>query len=206
IDTPCAVTDMKYSLGVPILAPSGLRTHICHAPSTHANRKAPNPTQRCARQSRSTLRTGDPPIRTWFELISRQHLDGRPHLAVALAAKLVAGHKQIARARELGVYLRDKPRHDHGVDIRPRDQKTVDNIRRGESQRDAPIGRDRNALRDEHELRGDGADDDGIVAEYGRSQVLLGKFSREMQRLGIDPLHITWWVDADRERGEHDHA
>src|SRR6476646_10563972 len=131
MDTPCAVTDMKYSPGVPILAPSGLRTHICHAPSTHANRKAPNATQRCARQSRSALRTGNSPIRARFELISRQHLDGRPHLAVPLTAEFVARHEQIARARELGVHLRDESRHDHSVDIRPGDQTTMEDIRRG---------------------------------------------------------------------------
>src|SRR5262252_10509405 len=112
MDTPCAVTDMKYSAGVPILAPSGLRTHICHAPSTHANRKAPNATQKCARQSRSAFRTGDSPIRAGLEQIDGQHLNSRPHLTVALAAELVAGHEQIARAGELGVHLRDKAR-DH---------------------------------------------------------------------------------------------
>src|SRR6185437_16020165 len=183
MDTPWAVTDMKYSPGVPILAPRGLRTHICHAPSTHANRKAPNATQKCARQSRSALRTGNSPIRARFELIGRQHLDSRPHLAVALAAKLVARHEQIARARKLSVNLRDKSRHDHGVDVRPRDQKTMEDIRRGESQRDTPVGQDRNALWDEHELGGDSADDHGTVAKYGRSEVLFGKFSRQMQRL-----------------------
>ena len=72
--------------------------------------------------------------------------------------------------------------------------------------RDTPVGRDRNALRDEHELGGDSADDHGAVAEYGRSEVLLGKFSRQMQRLGVDPLDVARRVDFDRERGEHDHA
>src|SRR4029078_3649524 len=161
MDTPWAVTDMKYSPGVPILAPRGLRTHICHAPSTHANRKAPNATQKCARQSRSALRTGNSPIRAGFELIGRQHLDSRPHLAVALAAKLVARHEQIARARKLSVNLRDKSRHDHGVDVRPRDPKTLEDIRGGESQRHAPVSRNRDTLRDKHELGSDSPNNDG---------------------------------------------
>src|SRR5262249_8385229 len=105
---------MKYSPGVPVLAPSGLRTHICQVPSMHANRNAPNATHRWARQSRSAFRTGHSPIRARLELIGGQHLDGRPHLAVALTAELVARHEQIARARELGVHLRDKARYDHG--------------------------------------------------------------------------------------------
>src|SRR5262249_5264698 len=58
----------------------------------------------------------------------------------------------------------------------------------------------------EHELSGDGADDDSAVAEHGCSEVLLGKFSREMEGLRVDPLDIARRVDVDRERGEHDHA
>src|SRR6185503_16924566 len=107
IETPCAVTDMKYCPGVPTVAPNGLRTHICQVPIRQANRKAPKATQKCERQSRSTLRTGNPPIGSWLELIIGQHLHGRPHLTVANAAKFVAWHQEIAGARKLGVHLSD---------------------------------------------------------------------------------------------------
>src|SRR5215212_1927530 len=126
IETPCAVTDMKYCPGVPTFAPNGLRTHICQTPRTEAKRKAAKATQKCARQSRSTLRTGSPPIRSRLELIVRQHLHGRPHFAVPQAAIFVARHQQISGAGELGVHLRDESRHHHGVDVRAGDEKTVD--------------------------------------------------------------------------------
>src|SRR3982751_6855213 len=91
IATPCAVTDMKYWLGVPTTAPQGLRTHICQVPNRQATRNAANATQKCARQSRSTLRTGNPPVRSRLELIVGQHLHCRPHLAVPHAAIFMAG-------------------------------------------------------------------------------------------------------------------
>ena len=60
-----------------------LASHICQTPITLANRKAPNATQKCARQSRSTFRTGNPPVGVWLELIVGQHLYRRPHFAVS---------------------------------------------------------------------------------------------------------------------------
>src|SRR6266700_2446714 len=97
---------MKYSPGAPTLAPRGLRTHICQAPSPAATAKAANATQKCARQSRSTLRTGNSPIPVRLELVLRQHLHSGPHLAVAKSAIFVARHEQIAAAGKLGVHLR----------------------------------------------------------------------------------------------------
>src|SRR6187397_1787203 len=111
METPWAVTDMKYCPGVPTLAPSGLRTHICQLPSTAAMRNAANATQKCARQRRSTLRTGNPPVLAGIELVIRQHLNGGPHLAVAQAAILVTWHQKVASAGEFGVHLRDIARH-----------------------------------------------------------------------------------------------
>src|SRR5262245_56986869 len=108
---------MKYWPGVPTFAPSGLRTHICQVPITQANRKAPNATQKWARQSRSTLRTGNPPIRARLKPIAGQHLNGGPHLAVSEPTIFVAGHQEIARARELGMDLRDEAWDYHGVYI-----------------------------------------------------------------------------------------
>src|SRR5262245_31307486 len=99
---------MKYCPGVPILAPNGLRTHICQVPMTQANRNAPNATQKCARQSRSTLRTENPPLRARFELILAQYLHRGPHLAMPEAAVFMAGHQKIARTSELGMHLRHK--------------------------------------------------------------------------------------------------
>src|ERR1044072_799730 len=123
METPCAVTDMKYCPGVPRWAPHGLRTHICQAPSTQATRNAANATQKWARQSRSTLRTGHSPVRARLALIARGDLNHGPHLAVAEAAVLMAGHEQIFTAGEFGVHLGDEARHHHGVHIGPGDQK-----------------------------------------------------------------------------------
>src|SRR5262245_44181046 len=117
MDTPCAVTDRKYWPGVPIFAPSGLRTHICQAPSSAATRNAANATQKCARQSRSTLRTGNPPIAIRPERTFRQDLDRRPHLAVAESTIFMTRHQQIAAARELCVHLRYKAWHHHRVHV-----------------------------------------------------------------------------------------
>src|SRR6187455_2324752 len=111
IATPCAVTDMKYCPGVPTWAPHGLRTHICQAPRKQAARNAANATQKCARQSRSTLRTGNPPVRPGLESIVWHHLNSGPHLAVAQTAILMTGHEQIFFAGEFGVYLGHEARH-----------------------------------------------------------------------------------------------
>src|SRR5436190_23280850 len=126
--TPCAVTERKYWPGVPISAPSGLRTHICQAPSSEATRNAANATQKCAKQSRSTLRTGDPPIAIRLERALRQNLDRRPHLAVTESAIFVARHQQITAARELRVHLGDKARHHHRVYVGAGDQDSMDDI------------------------------------------------------------------------------
>src|SRR4029078_10708643 len=107
---------MKYCPGVPMCAPSGLRTHICQVPSAAATRKAANATQKWARHNRSAFRTGNPPVRFWYEVGLRHHLHGRVHLAVAKAAVLVTRHEQIASPRELGMHLSDKSGNDHGVD------------------------------------------------------------------------------------------
>src|SRR5215211_6189400 len=145
IATPCAVTDMKYCPGVPTCAPSGLRTHICQVPRTQATTKAPKATQKCARQSRSTLRTESPPILIRLELVFGQHLHGRPHFAVAETAILMTWHQQIAGAGELRMHLGDKARHDHRIHVCAGDQQTVDHVRRRKPQRHAPSLRHRDA-------------------------------------------------------------
>src|ERR1051325_9331197 len=101
---------MKYWPGVPTCAPQGLRTHICQVPSRHATRNAANATQKCARQSRSALRTGNPPVRSRLELIFAHHLHVGPHLAVPEPAILMAGHEQAFAAGELGMHLSDEAR------------------------------------------------------------------------------------------------
>src|SRR5215831_5860232 len=135
MDTPCAVTDRKYWPGVPIFAPSGLRTHICQVPSSAATRNAANATQKCARQSRSTLRTGNSPIPIRLEFVVRQELNGGPHLAVAQAAILMAGHQQVSGAGERGVHLGDEAGHHHGVHVGPGDEQAVNDIGCREAQR-----------------------------------------------------------------------
>src|SRR5471030_331741 len=129
---------MKYCPGVPTCAPSGERTHICQVPRTQATTKAANATQKCARQSRSTLRTGNPPVLVRLEFVLWQHLDGCPHLAVTETAILMTWHQQIAGARELGVHLRDKARYHHRVHVRAGDQEAMDYVGRGETHGDAP--------------------------------------------------------------------
>src|SRR5262245_6174325 len=157
MDTPCAVTDRKYWLGVPIFAPSGLRTHICQVPTSAATRNAANATQKCARQSRSTLRTGNPPVAIRLERVLRQNLDSRPHLAVAEAAVLMARHQQIAAARELRVHLRHETRHHHRVHVGAGDQDAVDHVGRGETKSHGPLVRHGDAARNEAELGGNAA-------------------------------------------------
>src|SRR5262245_28731411 len=151
---PCAVTEMKYCPGVPTLAPNGLRTHICQVPRKAAIRNAPNATQKCARQSRSTLRTGYPPLPIRLEFAFRHHLNGGPHIAVAQTAILMTGHEQVCGLGEFGVHLSDKAGHHHGIHIGPGDEDAVDDVWSREAQGDAPSMWNRDTVRNEHELRG----------------------------------------------------
>src|ERR1041385_7153022 len=114
---------MKYWLGVPTFAPSGLRTHICQVPSTAATRNATNATQKWARQSLSVLRTGNPPVRSRLELIVRQDLYCGPHLAMTEPAIFVAGHQEVACPRKFSVHLCHIPGHDHRIDVRSGNKK-----------------------------------------------------------------------------------
>src|SRR5262249_9397315 len=161
IATPCAVTDMKYCPGVPTWAPSGLRTHICQVPRTAAARNAANATQKCARQSRSTLRTVHPPVPIRFEFTVRHDLNRSPHLAVAQTAILMTGHEQVSGAGELGVHLGDEARHHHGVDVGPGDQQAMNDVGCCKTQRDRASAWNRDATRNEHELGGDDPHGDG---------------------------------------------
>src|SRR6187399_453415 len=119
---------MKYWPGVPTWAPQGLRTHICQVPSRQATRNAENATQKCARQSRSTLRTGNPPVRSRPELIVSHDLHGGPHLAVAETAILMARHQKAFAMGEFGVDLGNEARHHHRIHIGASDQETVDDV------------------------------------------------------------------------------
>src|SRR5262245_30549808 len=152
-----------------MLAPNGLRTHICQVPRKAANRNAPNATQKCARQSRSTLRTGDPSIPVRLELAFWHDLHVRPHVAVAETAILVTWHQQVTALGELGVHLSDKPGHHHRVDIRAGDEEAVDDVRCCEAQGDAAAAWNGNATRNEHELRGDDPHGDAAVRRDGSS-------------------------------------
>src|ERR1700746_524376 len=154
IETPCAVTEMKYCPGVPMWAPNGLRTHICQVPRKAAIRNAPNATQKCVRQSRSTLRTGDPPVPIRLEFAFRHDLNVGPHVAVAQTAILMTGHEQVSGLGEFGVHLRDKAGHYHRIHIDPGNEESVDDVRCREAQGDAPSSWDRDAMRNEHELGG----------------------------------------------------
>src|SRR5690349_2953412 len=126
---------MKYWPGVPTFAPSGLLTHICQVPKMQAKKKAPKATQRWARQSLSTLRTGHLPVAVGFEFVRRQDLHGRKHFTVTEAAILMTRHQEIATPSELGMHLRDESRHDHRIDIGAGDQDSMNDIGGGKSQR-----------------------------------------------------------------------
>src|SRR6476660_8436124 len=156
METPWAVTAMKYCPGVPMSAPSGLRTHICQVPRKQAARKAANATQKCARQSRSTLRTGHSPVSIRLEIAFRHDLNGGPHFAVAQTAILMARHEQVSGPGKRGVHLRNKAGHHHGVDVGAGNQQPMNDVGCCEPQGDRPPVRNRDAMRNEHELRGDG--------------------------------------------------
>ena len=66
--------------------------------------------------------------------------------------------------------------------------------------------RDRDAARHEHELRGDGPHRDAAVRADRRSEVVLGELARQVQRLGVDALHVAGRIDVPGQRREHDHA
>src|SRR6516164_8997622 len=198
--------DRKYWPGVPIFAPSGLRTHICQAPSSAAIRKAANATQKCARQSRSTLRTGNPPIAIRLERAFWQNLDRRPHLAVTEPAIFMARHQQIAAARKLRVHLRDKARHHHCVHVGPGDQDAVNDVGRGETKRHRPFLRHRDAAWNEHELGGDDARGHAAVRGHARAQVMLGELTGKVQHFRVYALHIAGRIDAHGQRGEYHDA
>src|SRR3954449_1762019 len=206
IATPCAVTDMKYCPGVPTCAPNGLRTHICQVPRRHATAKAANATQKCARQSRSTLRTGSPPVLSRSEFVFRYHLHGSPHLAVAKAAILVTRHQQIAGPGERGMYLGDEARHYHRIHVGTGNQDAVNDVRRRETKCDAPPLRNREAAGDEHELRCDNPHRDAAVRADSSPEILLCELTGQMQCLGIDTFDIARRVDVSRQGGEYDHG
>src|SRR6476661_10149630 len=172
---------MKYSPGVPMLAPNGLRTHICQAPRKEAARNAANATQQCARQSLSTLRTGYSPVLARLEGALRHHLNGSPHVAMAEAAIFVTGHEQVFGASERRVHLGDEAGHHHGVHIGPGDQETMDDVRRREAQGDASSIRYGDATGNEHELRSDDAHGDGAVRPHRRPEILFGELARQVR-------------------------
>jgi hypothetical protein len=118
----------------------------------------------------------------------------------------MAGHQQVAGVREFGVHLRDEAGHDHGVHVGPRDQDSMDDVRRSQAQRDAAALRHRDAPRHEHELRRDDSYGDAATCIHRRSEVLLGELTREVQRLGIDPLDVARRIYALGQRREDDDA
>src|SRR3954466_13695407 len=95
IDVPWAVTDAKYVSGFEYGACSGLRTHICQAPSAAAAANTTNAIHRCARISRLLRGTAHPPLAIRLELIGWHDLDASQHLAMAQPAELVARHQEI---------------------------------------------------------------------------------------------------------------
>src|SRR3954470_22087427 len=134
IETPCAVTDVKYVSAVRKGAGSGLRAHICQTPSTAATAKAAKANHICARVRRLAYVTGRPPVGAGLELGFGHDLHGRPHLAVPEAAIFVAGHQEVAGPGEDRVHLADVARDDHRVDVRAGDQDAVDHVGGGKAQ------------------------------------------------------------------------
>ena len=139
-------------------------------------------------------------------MIFGEDLDGGPHFAVAEAAVLVARYQQVAALRELGVHLRDEPRHHHGIHVRASDQESVDHIWRRKPKCHVTVHRNSEAGRHEHELRRDRPDRHAATAADCGAEILLGKFSRQMQRFRIYPFDIARRIDAHLERGKQNHA
>src|SRR3954467_3884598 len=125
IETPCAVTEVKYVSAVRNGAGRGLLAHICQTPNTAAMAKAAKATQRWASVRRLACVTGRPPVGAGVELALGHDPHGREHLAVAEAAELVTGHEEVAGLGEHGVDLADIARHHHAVHVRARDQDAV---------------------------------------------------------------------------------
>src|SRR5262249_61339492 len=71
---------------------------------------------------------------------------------------------------------------------------------------DAPSPRDSDAMRNEHELRGNDPHSDAAVRRDRSSEILLGELARQMQCLGIEKLHVAGRVYVSGQCGEHDHA
>src|SRR5262249_33341779 len=114
---------MKYVCGLENGACSGLRTHICHAPSVAAAANTRNENPRCASTSLLLRGTVGPSLRIRMKLIGRHDLHARQHLAVSQPAELVAWHQQIALGSKYRVDLADIARHHHRVDIGAGDQE-----------------------------------------------------------------------------------
>src|SRR5215216_2458675 len=112
-----------------------------------AARKAAKATQKWARQSRSALRTGNPPLRIRLHLIVRNDLHRGPHFAVPEPAIFVAGHQEVPGLLEFVMHLRDVARDDHRVDVGPGYEEAVDHVRRGKTKGDGATPRHCDATR-----------------------------------------------------------
>ena len=89
----------------------------------------------------------------------------------------MTGHEQVPGAGEFGVHLGDEARYHHGVHIGPSDQKTVNDIGRGEAESDGASPWNRDATRNKHELRSDDPHRDAAVRSDCSSQILFGKLT-----------------------------
>src|SRR3954447_21753458 len=180
MQTPCAVTEVKYASAVREGAGRGLLAHICHTPRTAATAKAAKATQRWARVRDLACVTGRSPIGARLELTLRDDPHRGPHLAVSEATELMTGHQQIARLGEHRMDLADIARDDHRVDVGPRDQDAVDHIRSRKPQGNGAVCGHDQALRLKGELRCDDASCDLIARLDARAEISFREFATQV--------------------------
>src|SRR5471030_883337 len=189
---------------------SGLRTHICHAPSSKAPPKLMKPSQKCARTSRLLFNTAESPrtVSVCHLEESRfiDHPDVRPHALMSRAAELVAWHQMVAGLREGTLEGGDITGFDHRIDIRVRDQESMYDIRAGRAKCDGRIGRNQQALWRERILLRDNSHGHRPIRFNRAAQVALNEFTAYVERFRPYGLHSGWRHHGPMQPGEDRHG
>src|SRR5271154_6283203 len=157
--------------------------YICHAPSGSAAPKAAKANQRWARISRLLFHTAQPPpiSRHARERCLVDDLDPAPHALMTDAAKFMAGHQAFARYLETSVEARNVARHEHQIDVGPRDQEAMHHIGAGCPERDRRVVGNEHARRGEGVLLANPAYDDGTIGLERAAKVAVDKFPIKMK-------------------------
>src|SRR6185369_14821825 len=167
---------------------SGLRTNICHSPSTRAATKATKAIQKCASTSRLARNTAHPLPALCFgqKYFSRQHLNAPPHCPMPRSAVLMARHQALAGLVESGGEGGDEAGDQHHVRVGLVDDEAVDDIGAGRTEGDWHARRNHKTLRLEGILLRNKTDDDFAVRTQRRAQVVLDELARDVQLARVD--------------------